>query len=801
MKKLLTIIMVAMAVTTAAWSQKKVVLPGKGNLDLEPMNKDINLQTDFSKLSLSELRVLRNAFAARQGYCFMSADLRAIFGQTSWYDSLMYEHWNEEDDGTTPTKHVSYTKQETAFINKLKARENELKTKNFKPATKGWRVNVNNLVNPFQVEELPAQLSEALGKNGFAIVPNTNKQLFHVYERNDYHDFPSFVTTDLYLQLYHLYFDCLLRDAEQERLNPAIATFCQEMFKEMTRIKTNSKDSYVQGLAHHNALYFAIGYQLLTGKSLPLPQADRQKAAEEIGHVMAEEPDLSDFIGGDYRHDIVFGYNLFRPRGHYTRNDTLRQYFRGMMWLQTVPFCTDKAEQLEQAVLMAHAIGSSQRLTQLYNKVSEPITYLMGSPDNVTIMQVYNEVKKTGLTIEKLVNSRSEMQKIRDSIEKIGEVQTRIRPKFEYTSHCKINLMPQRYMPDAEVLQEMVDYDSKPTLRDVPKGLDVLAAMGCSAAERILLDEIGENKRWKGYEPMLKKMKQRMGEINWQETVATKWMDALKTIQQPNSKYPYFMLTPQWDKKNLNAALASWAELKHDAILYAKSPYGAECGGGGPPEPIVKGYVEPNIGFWQKAIALLQATEDVLMQYGLQTEKGSQSTSRLKEEAEFLLQISQKELAGKQLTEEEYAQIEYIGATFENISLELIREPEQWLMDWSDVQGPDKHIAVVADVYTANANNNPVENRSVLYEAVGPAYDIYVVVEIDGYLYLTRGAVFSYREFQQSINDPRMTDEEWQEKLKQKPRLGIPDWMQEITVPLKGEEVQDNEEVFYSSGC
>ena len=85
----------------------------------------------------------------------------------------------------------------------------------------------------------------------------------------------------------------------------------------------------------------------------------------------------------------------------------------------------------------------------------------------------------------------------------------------------------------------------------------------------------------------------------------------------------------------------------------------------------------------------------------------------------------------------------------------------------------------MADVYTANAFNNP--NPAVVYEAVGPAHEIYVVVEIEGYA-------------------PRMTDEEWQEQLQTKPNKGIPEWMKEIIVPLNGKSL-DNEKIFYSSGC
>ena len=169
--------------------------------------------------------------------------------------------------------------------------------------------------------------------------------------------------------------------------------------------------------------------------------------------------------------------------------------------------------------------------------------------------------------------------------------------------------MPQRYVPDAEVLQEMVDYESKPTKRATPKGLDVMAAIGIPQAERILIDELKEDKQWSDYMPTLKRMKERMAEIDWDASVSNRWIATMKDVNSQPENAPYFMNTPQWGKKNLNTALASWAELKHDAILYAKQPFGAECGGGGPPEPICRGYVEPNVAYWQKAIDLLDATK------------------------------------------------------------------------------------------------------------------------------------------------------------------------------------------------
>jgi hypothetical protein len=344
----------------------------------------------------------------------------------------------------------------------------------------------------------------------------------------------------------------------------------------------------------------------------------------------------------------------------------------------------------------------------------------------------------------------------------------------------------------------MVDYESKPTLRPEPTGLDVLAAIGIQSAERILLKELNEQERWNKYEENLQRMKERMSEIDWNCCVANRWIASTKDINAVPEGAPYFMKTQQWDKKSLNSALASWAELKHDAILYAKQPFGAECGGYGIPEPITRGYVEPNIAYWTKALELIDATNSLLQKYDLTTEKSKSCTEELRDKAEFLLNCSKKELAGKRLSDEEYSQVESIGSAFEYITLHLIQQPNQILEGWNDVEGADKKIALVADVYTANAFNNP--NPAVVYEAVGPAHEIYVVVEIEGYLYLTRGAVFSYREFHEALDAPRMTDEEWQEQLQTKPNKGIPEWMKEIIVPLNGKSL-DNEKIFYSSGC
>ena len=810
MKKSKVLMLACMAGLITACSQKQsVVQVPVSTIDAESLRDSIDYDMDVSGLNLSDLRILRNAPAAQRGYPFKDSYLRGIYGVTTWYDSLMYaldekvqgveskenESWRDAYlRAIDEQKLIVYNDVEMAFMKRLKEREDELLKQNF-DVEEGLRVNMSNLLNPQQLKDFDSTLCQKLGEEGFAIVPSNTSQLFHVYERNDYSDFPSFVTTDLYLQLYHLYIDCMLRELEEYQLLPFMTGFTQDMIDATLAIIHNADndDSETLRIAGRNLQFFRVALHLFSGK----PIADSYTTEKAEIEKCLKAKNVPSGMLMDYMGEVSFPYSLFRARGHYTRSDGLKRYFHGMMWLQTATMGLDYETEVKQAVQMAFAMKLFKKTRQKYDKINNLITLLMGKHDNLSLIQVMAEVDKTGMSMDELLNDDKEIAKLTKTLNEIGNKQTRIRPKFEKTSHNKINVMPQRYQPDAEVLQEMVDYDSKPTKRAVPKGIDVMAAMGVTAAEQILKEEKTE---WKQLLPNLDKMKKRMSEIDWSETTATQWMETLKVLTTgTDSKSPYFMQNPNWSKKDLNAALASWAELKHDAILYAKQPMGAECGGGeNVPEPVVRGYVEPNVKFWKKASELLENTAKLLKSQNMMTEKIEGVTERLKEEVEFLFRVSEKELAGKILSDEEYDQISYIGATFENISLDLLRMPSQELYNWVDIEGADRKVALVADVYTANADNNP--DKAILFEAVGDADEIYVVVEIGGYLYLTRGAVLSYREFVQPINEPRLTDEEWQKQLEGNPRKGVPERMKPILLPLK-KMPEPNEEVFYSSGC
>lgn len=764
---------------------------GKG-IDVEALKNNVDLTMDISKLSLSDIRILRNSFAARQGYCFMNADLRGIYSTTTWYDEIMEKRfWDEDSSGIeTPIK---YSKVEQEFIDKLLARENELKAGNFYQQGDKKLVNLNNIVNLFQFEELKPELMDVLGRNGFAIVPNDNIQMFHVYENNDYQQFPNFVTTDMYMQLFHMYFGYVLKQIEQEQFIPILTKVCNSMITDMNNIARTSSDESIKDLAMYNSTYYAIAFTALTGKKITVAPKYIANYNEELAHIEAAKNVKSDYL--DYK-DVVFPYSLFKPRGHYTRTPELKRYFKSMMWLQTAPFCLDNEVHLKRAALNASVLSNNKETLSEYKQLMEPISFIIGQPDNVSFLNLADIIRKGNYKLGDLLTNASSLNSFRKEVKKIAEKQNVIKPKQALSCVDKINFIPQRYLCDNEILQELVDVKNIETKRGYPKGLDVMAAFGSSSAEHILMSELKEGENWVEYPVKLSALKDKMKGVDWNATLYNKWIESLLNLQKPNTSYPYFMQSPQWNKKDLNASLASWAELKHDAILYAEQPMGAECGGAGPPDPYTVGYVEPNTAYWKTVIELIDLTKVVLKKNELLTTDISRITEELRENAEFLLSASNKELAGIKLVEKEYKQIELIGSTFEWLTLDLVKQKDEYIDGWENVIGPDKSVAVVADIYTANSENNP--DKGILHVATGNVNDIYVVVEIEGYLYITKGAVFGYHEFHVPPGN-RLTDEEWQKMLDKKQAPAIPEWMKEIIVPIKAPKT--NEKIFYSSGC
>ncbi len=672
----------------------------------------------------------------------------------------------------------------------------------------------DTLVNPYQIQEdlsnienleqfgeFTYEQKNILSKNGFVVSPTNEEQLFYIYENNEYLKVPSFVSTDSVLQVYHIFFDYSLRTLENEKLLGFVETLSENMLDKSVYLYNKTKNKDVKQALLKNTAFFSTAWLCLE-KNIPdnVPSEAVSMAEEEYELIKSEVP-----FGESTIFPFQLDYSQFKPRGHYTRSKDLERYFKAMMWYGQAPFpfyMLDEnreevrdVEQTLQALLITYCVfleKNNSNDVELWENIFEPTDFYVGNSDDLTIYHykdILIEVYGNEPNIEEL-NIKENLDKVYLLAEDLPEPQIQAKYTTVTTPVGKqLRFMGQRYVPDAHIIQELV----KPIERPIPSGLDVMGVLGSDRAYDIQINVNHEDEKWSGYPAAFDKMKDKFDKLDeeeWKSNMYYGWMWTLKgLLNKFGEGYPSFMTNEAWEDKSLSNALASWSELKHDTILYGKQS-GAECGGGEEP-PKIRGYVEPNIEVYEKLLWLTKYSRKNLKDRDIITGSLESKLQSFEDLIQFLINCSVKELRNETLTEDEYYQLLTYGGLLEYLTSSFAGDGMRWFEITSET---DKNMAVIADIHTIAPND--FSNGSYFEVGVGPAYEIYVVVPIDGKLYLTRGAVFSYYEFEA---EKRLTDEEWQKLLKENKQPPQLEWMKSFIsddnkdIPLPKEP--------YSSGC
>jgi hypothetical protein len=283
-----------------------------------------------------------------------------------------------------------------------------------------------------------------------------------------------------------------------------------------------------------------------------------------------------------------------------------------------------------------------------------------------------------------------------------------------------------------------------------------------------LLESSGDN-QYSDFEKTFLELKTELGSLkqeDWYANLYLNWLYVLKALHgEFGTGYPTFMQTDAWQDKELNTTLASWAQLRHDTILYVKQSY-TMVEKGGIFRPPVVGYVEPIPEFYSRLLNLTNMTltgfRKLIPQQKLEDFRIESGLGRFAEVLQRLLDISLTELENKSLEESDYDFIENFGA----ISASLIGT-----IAGGDI-GPDALKSVmVADVHTDG------NTRKVLEEGTGFIKTAIIAYKLpQGHIVLGVGPVFSYYEFKQPMND-RLTDEAWREILESSNVPEEPEWI------------------------
>jgi hypothetical protein len=664
----------------------------------------------------------------------------------------------------------------------------------------GIAPDLSNVQNPFLLSQ--AQLDH-LARDGFVVSPGDEKEFFTLYERARYNNVPIFVTSDSLLHVYHLLFDKVLRTAEVEHFIPLLRDLNVAMLTRTDEVYRSLEDTEWADAARRTVAFVGTASKVLDPQvQVPAYVTDvveEQVALIEDASQVAPSPVLPTLEHGE-------DYTQYKPRGHYTKSDALKAYFKSMMWYGRMTFRLKTKDpevgraETRSALLLVHALRTAtvngRPALESWADLYSPTVFFVGRSDDLTVLQygqvmdqVYGgDITLDTLTDEALLDAFIEEANRLPPPRILGIVIGDWEDVEEETKGLRF--MGQRFVPDAFIFRQLIYRNVgdryPPDRRGLPNGLDIPAAMGSARAYQHL-DRMGETE-YKDYDAQMDKMQVWLSGLSveeWTETLYNSWLYCFHPLLDvPGGGYPAFMTSLAWVDKQLNTVLGSFAELKHDTILYAKQAY-AELGGGPPPPPPAppRGYVEPVPEFYARLAALTDMTRDGLNKRGLLVEQDDASLQRLSELVRSFQTMAEKELRGEPLTDEEYATIRFYGGELEHLTMASASTPgEEQGVGGQVMPEEEPQAAVIADVATdPDPNGDGTANPIVLEVAVGRINHLYAVVpliEEDGSITLqvAKGGVFSYYEFEWP-GDDRLTDEQWREMLEKGEAPPRPAWI------------------------
>ncbi len=671
----------------------------------------------------------------------------------------------------------------------------------------------------------------SLTMNGFAVIRgNGTDDMVEPYAELKKRKIPIVITADTLLHLYHVQFDETLKDIEEREFFKDVVALTDALLDKLAALPVPADNADLAAAKQKTLTFFAIGQQALK-PGVPLPKGVEKKDVEEVLEQMHKHEGFWPDPMQDPNPWALFHYSedfsQYVPRGHYTRSETLKKYFVGMMWFGRLTFLLkghanhgprgealvspeEATRQTLAAALVTKALTEAElpdhrKALDVWERVYVVTSFYVGLADDLGFAEYHAALKKVcgaALDLAALADEKKRFE--------LKKELARHAPPAIYSGTGAImaqdftggpaeldkalgktmgfRFMGQRFIPDSYMMGKLVFPSVGPPTKDklftlvvspggpirgFPRGLDVMAILGSKRA-RDLLHELGDDAyvhigKAPSYDEALAALKKEYAALkaeDWNRNLYWSWLYALQPLlAEYGNGYPTFMTTEAYRTKSLNTALASWAQLRHDTILYAKQSYTMSAPGGAPvPQPPIHGYVEPLAEFYARLLALSRMTNQGLTEMKVLDKAAKTRLNEFERILERLLAISEKELLDKALTDDDYRYIEHFAESLERAAVPPTAKGESQAMK----------TTLVADVHT-DQNSGQVLEEGTGYVDLG----VFVYRQPDGSLVLGAGPVLSYYEFKHPMRD-RLTDEKWRDilagKVKETPAPTQPEW-------------------------
>ena len=660
-------------------------------------------------------------------------------------------------------------------------------------------------------------------KNGFVVVEGGRvDDIAAPYKRLREQGVPLFVTADTLLHLYHIQFDETLKEIEEKEFYTDIVEVTKAMLA-AAEADYGTYEGDLKEAAKRNVAYFAVALKEFEPEAVtPTYVKDR---------VEWETKRIEDHAGPssyrEAREKSLFrypeDYSQYKPRGHYTRSEKLKRYFRGMMWYGRRTFLlkgddqfgqfippskalvdreTARIQTLQGALISAEAGGvkveGERTVASIWERIYAVTAFYAGFADDLTIYEYREALRDVfGATVEpqdlareeKFAAFTLEVARVRKPAIFSGTAgagidygaltePVSVRQLDDILGATQgLRFMGQRYIPDSYMFTNLVSPGagkgeggpftavSVPgvgALRGFPRGLDMFSVLGSRRAAQIIAAEGDDG--YDKYGEQINKLRAQFAGVtstDWNRNLYWSWLYCLQALVEPRGEgYQTFQKGDAWTDRQLASALASWASLRHDTILYAKQSYTATVGmERRPAQP--KGFVEPAPEFFARVLATTRMTARGLDEMHALSGPARQRLANLERCVERLYDLVRRQAGGEALTEADDAFLANLPETLKGVI--------------GAVDDAGLKTTLVADVHTE-------PNTGVcLQEASG--YVDYLVVaykRAEGDVVFAVGPLLSYYEFKQPMKD-RLTDEQWREVLVEGAGPDRPEWNASFT--------------------
>jgi hypothetical protein len=637
------------------------------------------------------------------------------------------------------------------------------------------------------IEDHGFMVSERLKRISFG---QSLLQIFH-------QDFPVFVSTDAILHAFHISYDRILTDMEVGLLEDRLIQMLWSLRNSIGQLhNTYGGNPDMITMLRDVDVYVTVPLMLLEENATPYYPENIAMIDTILNWIYDEQGGVSSTIFSSTCR--VMDWSQFKPRGHYVNNPetgiNLEGYFRAMMWLGRIELylmapdsypaqCPpQKFQDIQRQAIDAFLIDELfdiANATPIYEEMENILKFFVGESDNVTLDNL--DYLKQAISL----NNPSELL---DSLKMVEFQDTLSNQAFAYqlilsqilfsnpmspdtiVPASAFMLFGQRFVIDSyvtgSVVYDRIKYYGQKICRLFPSTLDVLFSLGNSASAQLLIEELNQFH----YSTNLASLRYLIDHYDpdfWGSSIYNYWLNSIRKLNPPEDRsgFPEFMKTAAFWQQKMNTQLASWTELRHDNLLYAKQSYtgGSVCS-------YPYSFVEPFPDFYSTLNAYSNEALDYFTSLNF-PDPGIKSKiiyyfTRCKGITDTLQTICEKELAGIPFSGAEIAFLS--GMIYETGQSGVSLDGWYPNLFYDDIvrgewgyEGLMESDHIVADIHTTPTNCGGDPIGAISHVGTGSVnVGVFITKNHLGESTAFVGPVMSYYEYR-TTNFLRLTDEEW----------------------------------------